>query len=187
MHHIAHNAMLFALAKHSQQVRKYTGEPYSTHLAEVAGYVAATPHYGTPIEAAVAAAWLHDVCEDCNVSPKEIGEQFGHAIGYAVFLLTDPVDPTKNRAERKRDQRERLAMAPGWVQSIKCADIISNTPSIAKHEPKFAPVYIDECVKLLDVLTSADSGLRALAAIRLQHAAVANRVDVNVMDGARHG
>ena len=37
---LAFDAMVFARQVHSQQVRKYTGNPYADHLAEVAGIVA---------------------------------------------------------------------------------------------------------------------------------------------------
>ena len=63
----------------------------------------------------------------------------------------------------KRLSRERLARAPGWVQTIKCADLISNTSSIVKHDPVFAKTYLEEKRLLLDVLTMADKRLRELA------------------------
>jgi guanosine-3',5'-bis(diphosphate) 3'-pyrophosphohydrolase len=68
-----------------------------------------------------------------------------------------------NRAERKAASRARLAAAPGWVQTIKCADLISNTSSIVKHDPKFAVTYLEEKRLLLDVLTKADPRLVAIA------------------------
>ena len=37
---IAFEAMSFAKSVHAGQVRKYTGNPYTDHLAEVAGIVA---------------------------------------------------------------------------------------------------------------------------------------------------
>jgi hypothetical protein len=58
---------------------------------------------------------------------------------------------------------ERLAMVLGTVQTIKCADLISNTASIALHDPKFAVVYLAEKRALLDVLTQAHPQLRAIA------------------------
>ncbi|NLD69639.1 MAG: guanosine polyphosphate pyrophosphohydrolase, partial [Limnobacter sp.] len=37
---LAFDAMMFARQVHSRQVRKYSGNPYVDHLAEVAGIVA---------------------------------------------------------------------------------------------------------------------------------------------------
>jgi hypothetical protein len=49
------------------------------------------------------------------------------------------------------------------VQTIKCADIISNTSSIVMHDPAFARVYLEEKRLLLERLTEADPRLLALA------------------------
>jgi hypothetical protein len=59
--------------------------------------------------------------------------------------------------------RARLGAAPYWVQTIKCADIISNTSSIVMHDPAFARVYLEEKRLLLERLTEADPRLLALA------------------------
>ena len=37
---LVYRAMIFARTAHAPQVRRYTGNPYSDHLAEVAGIVA---------------------------------------------------------------------------------------------------------------------------------------------------
>ena len=52
---------------------------------------------------------------------------------------------------------------PQIFQTIKVADLISNTSSIVRHDPKFAVVYLDEARQLLDVLTRADPRLLAMA------------------------
>lgn len=66
-------------------------------------------------------------------------------------------------ATRKRLSRERLAAAPGWVQTIKCADLISNTSSIVQYDPAFAKVYLEEKRLLLEVMGKADPRLWAIA------------------------
>jgi hypothetical protein len=68
-----------------------------------------------------------------------------------------------NRAERKAASRLRLAAAPGWVQSIKVADLISNTSSIVQNDPKFAATYLEEKRLMLDVLDHADDRLIVIA------------------------
>jgi hypothetical protein len=52
---------------------------------------------------------------------------------------------------------------PAWIQTIKCADLISNTSSIVKHDPKFAVTYLEEKRLLLDAMTKADPRLWQLA------------------------
>lgn len=164
------DAMLFARQAHAGQVRKYTGNPYADHLAEVAGIVAtvAGDQYGVAFNAGdridrmVAVSWLHDSAEDCGITEAELIERFGSIIAIGVMLLSD-LEQSGNRAERKAASRKRLAAAPGWVQTIKVADLISNTSSIVQHDPKFAVVYLEEKRLLLDVLTQADQRLVAVA------------------------
>lgn len=150
---LVYRAMMFARHHHRDQVRKYTGNPYADHLAEVAGITASVMQ--DPV--ALATAWLHDVMEDCGVSREDILLTFGTEVALGVEALSDL--ETGNRAARKAASRIRLSQAPGWVQTIKCADMISNTSSIVKHDPKFAVVYLEEKRALLDVLTRADKRL----------------------------
>jgi (p)ppGpp synthase/HD superfamily hydrolase len=150
--------MMFARSVHAEQMRKYTGNPYVDHLAEVAGIVATV---AMDTENAVAVAWLHDCVEDQGVASDTLREMFGEIVTAGVILLSDL--ETGNRAERKAASRARLANAPAWVQTIKCADLISNTSSIVKHDPKFAVTYLEEKRLLLDVLTKADRRLHQLA------------------------
>lgn len=154
---ISIKAMQFARGVHKDQVRKYTGNPYADHLAEVAGIVATVDNSQTTI----AVAWLHDCIEDQGVTSQQLIDQFGFMVALGVSVLSDL--ETGNRAERKAASRARLADAPGWIQTIKCADLISNTSSIVKHDPKFAVTYLEEKRLLLDVMTKADPRLIAIA------------------------
>lgn len=161
---LAYEAMMFAREAHKDQRRKYTNNPYIDHLAEVAGIVATVAVESMQMQATmVATAWLHDCIEDQGVQDEDLAVRFGVDVMIGVVLLSDL--ETGNRAERKAASRARLAAAPGWVQTIKCADLISNTSSIVMHDPKFAEVYIEEKRLLLDVLTKADERLRTLARV----------------------
>lgn len=162
----APEAMRFARTAHAKQVRKYTGNPYADHLAEVAGIVASVAGRNTidplMMDIMISVAWLHDYIEDQRPDHDTTGDfahevlvrQFGPQIANGVRWLSDL--ETGNRRERKAAARERLSRAPGWVQTIKVADLISNTSSIVKHDPTFAVVYLEEKRLLLDVLTKAD-------------------------------
>lgn len=68
---IAFDAMTFARAVHRDQRRKYTGNPYADHLAEVAGIVAAVGGNADMI----AVAWLHDSIEDQGVTLDDINRR----------------------------------------------------------------------------------------------------------------
>jgi GTP diphosphokinase / guanosine-3',5'-bis(diphosphate) 3'-diphosphatase len=159
----AHDAMIFAKEAHKNQLRKYTGNPYADHLAEVAGIAACAYQFviHVRLEDFIATCWLHDSVEDTNVTIPDIFYRFGPVVATGVSWLSDL--EKGNRAERKRASRERLSRAPGWVQTIKCADLISNTSSIVAHDPKFAVTYLEEKRLLLDVLNNADADLATYA------------------------
>lgn len=154
---LAFRAMRFACEVHKDQKRKYTGNPYSDHLAEVAGITASVDSR----EHVLATAWLHDCVEDQGVSLEEIESRFGFLVAVGVSGLSDLEQG--NRAERKRLSRERLALCSDWIQTIKTADLISNTSSIVLHDPNFAVVYLEEKRLLLEVLDKADPRLLEMA------------------------
>ena len=54
------------------------------------------------------------------------------------------------------------------MQTIKCADLISNTSSIVDHDRVFAKVYLAEKRLTLEVLTAADPRLLDLAWVILE-------------------
>jgi hypothetical protein len=54
-------------------------------------------------------------------------------------------------------------MAPAEAQTIKLADLISNTRSIMEHDEAFAKTYLAEKRLLLEVMTKGDRGLLAVA------------------------
>ncbi len=63
----------FATRAHAGQLRKYTRLPYIVHPAAVETIVRGVPHDN----AMLAAAWLHDVVEDCGVTLRKVIEEFG--------------------------------------------------------------------------------------------------------------
>ena len=160
---VVHKAQVYAMAAHAAvgQKRKYTGEPYIVHPGEVASIVASVPG-STPDM--VAAAWLHDVIEDTGCTFTDVHMAFGIDIATLVGWLTDVSKPTDgNRAKRKAIDREHTAQAPAEAQTIKLADLISNSKSIMQYDPDFAVTYLAEKKLLLEVLTKGDPGLHAEA------------------------
>lgn len=151
------DAVVFAARAHHGQRRKYTNLPYIGHCLEVMELVASVEH----TEEMLAAAVLHDTVEDTSVCEAEIAVTFGEDVAHMVVLLSDREEG--NRATRKRLATERLGAAPGEVQTIKLADLISNTRSIVARDPDFAVVYLREKRDLLAVLTNGDAALYAQA------------------------
>ena len=161
-------ARVFATAAHAAvaQLRKYTGEPYIVHPAEVVSIVRSVPH----TEAMLAAAWLHDVVEDTGVTLETVRAEFGDEVATLVGWLTDVSRPDHgNRATRKAVDRAHSAAAPAEAQTVKLADLISNTRSIMAHDEKFAKTYLEEKRLLLAVMHKAD---RTLFAEAMKHVGV---------------
>lgn len=147
---IVEKARLFATAAHHAvgQVRKYTGEPYINHPAEV---VLILERAGVIQPEMLAAAWLHDVVEDTGVTIEVIRAEFGQCVATLVEGLTDVSKPEDgNRKKRKAIDRAHTAKQSPACKTIKLADLISNTQSIVKRDPEFAKVYLAEKRLLLD-------------------------------------
>lgn len=157
-------AHIYAMAAHAAvgQKRKYTNEPYTVHPVEVARIL--IENVGWVTQNMLAAALLHDVVEDTQCTHTDIHMGFGPEISALVRGLTDVSRPEDgNRSVRKTIDRDHLASGSAEVQTIKLADMISNTRSIVAYDTNFARVYLEEKSKLLDVLTKADPDLMRLA------------------------
>lgn len=162
MENLIERARDFAFAAHNaiNHRRKYTGEPYTTHLQRVADLVASVEHD----DAMVAAAYLHDTVEDTPVTLEEINARFGEDVAYLVEHLTDVSQPEDgNRAVRKRIDQEHIAGGDARAHTVKLADLIDNSDSITAHDPRFAKVYMQEKRQLLAVLSDGDATLYARA------------------------
>lgn len=151
----------FAIRKHGEQKRKYSGEPYHLHCLEVATLIQDAGIHDPHI---IAAALLHDTIEDTMTTAQEIERFFGAEVANLVLEVTDVSRPEDgNRKHRKFLDLVHLSKASPEGQTIKLADIISNTSSIIAHDKNFARVYIPEKEQLLRVLDRGDSTLYRMA------------------------
>lgn len=149
-------AAQYAAHAHEGQVRKYNGRPYITHPIRVAGRVAI---HQMATEDLVAAAFLHDVIEDCGVHKDTIHYLFGGVVGGYVESLTNaPREIGVNRRERKRLDRERISSISGECKVVKMIDRIDNLLEIDTTSD-FAKIYAGESLLLLEVLRDADASL----------------------------
>ena len=144
--------------------RKYTGLDYFTHCEEVAEIVSDV----TDDEDSLIAAFHHDILEDISgVNPyyslNLIQTNFGNRVGQMVVDLTDIYTkesfPSLNRAIRKKKEAERLGSTAHESQTIKLADLISNSSDIVKNDPSFAKTYLREKEFLLTFLTKGNRDL----------------------------
>ena len=121
----------FARERHDGQFRKGAArEPYIIHLEEVASLVG---NWGGS-EESIAAAWLHDVVEDCPpTNLTDIAELFGDQIAGFVGELTDNKSLPKQR--RKALQLENACKKSPEATLVKLADKSSNVGALAKSPP----------------------------------------------------
>lgn len=144
-------------------MRKYTGEPYINHPIEVMDIVRTASHY---TDLMLAAALLHDTIEDTAVTRDDIEREFGSDVADMVMELTDQCTEG-NRAKRKAAEAVRLSTISEEAQTVKLADLISNSVSIIEHDPRFAKIYLQEKARILEVMTDGDPGLYARAIAQL--------------------
>ena len=162
------HARIYATAAHAAvgQKRKYSGEPYIVHPAEVARLVQSIPH----ITEMAMAAWLHDVVEDTQATIEQIRQEFGDMVARYVEGLTNVAGPSDgNHSERFKVNCLHLAAQPAEVQTIKIADMIANTTSVVQHDRAFAATYLREKWQVLLLLTKGDSTLTQLAWKTVKH------------------
>ena len=153
-------AKMLAGEAHKGQMRKYSGLPYIVHPIEVATIVESAG--GT--DEMIAAALLHDVIEDTEFTYEDIAEKVSPEVADLVQGMTEASKPGDgNRKDRKAIDRDFLAKQSPEVQTIKYADVISNTKDIRVYDPQFAEVYVAESKALLEVMDKGDPKLYSKA------------------------
>jgi guanosine-3',5'-bis(diphosphate) 3'-pyrophosphohydrolase len=127
---VVRDAFDVAFRAHSGQTR-LSGEPYVTHSIAVAEIVADVGLDAT----SAAAALLHDVVEDTEVTLAEIESQFGSTIAQIVDGVTklDRLHFSSKEAQQAATVRKMLvAMAKDWrVLVIKLADRLHNMKTLS--------------------------------------------------------
>lgn len=178
---IEQKAKEFATMAHGciDHKRKYTGEPYINHPAEVVEIVRKV----CKDPEVLAAAWLHDVVEDTPVRPELKGteltrqekldiieQEFGKRVAGMVDDLSDIAVPSDgNRKARTAINREHAGAGSSDSKTVKLADILSNNKSIIKDGIDFAVVYIPEMKLLLEKLTQGNPILYKMATDSVQN------------------
>lgn len=155
-------ALVLATVAHDGQMRKYTNEPYITHPVSVMKILKMIGKIEN--EEAQAAAVLHDVIEDCNVTAKQIELVCNLETANLVLEVTDVSKKTDgNRKVRKDLDRDHLAKSSYLGASIKLADMIDNSFSICVHDKDFATVYMQEKKDILKILKHGNNTLWIMA------------------------
>lgn len=107
----------FAAKAHAGQ--KYNSHEYTYHLQAVAN-IAKELNLSEDI---VAACWLHDTIEDCDVTYEDIEKEFGKKIADIVYAVTD--GDGENRKERKANTYPKILANEDAIY-VKLCDRIAN-------------------------------------------------------------
>ena len=125
-------AIVFAVRAHAGTERRGKGFPYIVHPLEAVGIVATM----TPDQELLAAAALHDVVEDTDVTLEQIRDEFGDRIAALVAAETDEPHPeghdVGNWRKRKQAAIDRLASASLDAKMVALGDKLSNMRAIAR-------------------------------------------------------
>lgn len=169
------DAFHMAREAHYGQGRKYTREPFIVHPVTVALKVMEVCDH--PV--VIAAALLHDVVEDTDITIDTIYREFGERVAKLVWAVTNKStrdefrDVVLTRRQKFDLNLEFLSLAPPDAQTIKYADMLDNVSGIVANDPKFAKVYVPEKIMVISKLRDGNPVLRAeledyLALVALQ-------------------
>jgi guanosine-3',5'-bis(diphosphate) 3'-pyrophosphohydrolase len=125
-----------AFATHAHRNQLYGELPYAVHLAEVVSNLREFG-FGDDQEL-LAAGWLHDVMEDCNVPTEQIGYNFGPRVRYLVYAVTN--ESGANRSERALKTYPKIRVHHDAV-ALKLADRIANVRRVGKMLGKYKQEY----------------------------------------------
>ncbi len=124
---LVNQAMAYATQCHAGQMRKYGNREYIRHPQEVAALISLMRD---ATDEEIAAAWLHDVVEDCDVSIGEIERRFGKTVAGYVWDLTHEFTPEgypgMKRVARKIEEHKRIAKLQDKSLRIKLIDRFAN-------------------------------------------------------------
>jgi len=123
-------AIIFAVKAHANTERRGKGFPYIVHPMEAVEIVSTM----TTDQELLAAAALHDVVEDTDVTVDEIRKEFGDRIAKLVDAESDKFEVGKTEEEswheRKQAAIDRLAAASHDAKIVALGDKLSNMRAI---------------------------------------------------------
>ena len=121
-------AILFAVQCHAGVERRGKGFPYVVHPLEAMA-IAATM---TSDQEVLAAAALHDVVEDTDVTLDDLRARFGDRVAALVETESDKPGKREDWRARKEESLKRLAEASRDEKIVAMGDKLSNMRAIAR-------------------------------------------------------
>jgi guanosine-3',5'-bis(diphosphate) 3'-pyrophosphohydrolase len=139
----------FALKAHKGQT--YGTREYSFHLQSV---VTIAKEFKLN-ENIIAACWLHDTIEDCNISFQDIKNVCGENVAEIVYCVTDELG--RNRKERKEKTYPKIK-SNNDALCVKLCDRIANIQqSFIDNNMNLLSMYLKEHEDFKKILFNKDS------------------------------
>lgn len=160
---VVEQAADLARRAHAGQLRKWSdGVPYIAHPERVANKVAMLLQGVTEVD--IAAAWLHDVIEDCGPEfAQEIKDNFPLDVYVLVQELTFPTEGAewagKPRAEKNKIRFQHMRGMSRRAQRIKMVDRWDNLLDMKNAPYKLIHKTVDESYVLLEICGPADADM----------------------------
>ena len=132
-------AILFAVQAHAGTQRRGKGFPYVVHPMEAMA-IAATM---TDDQEVLAAAALHDVVEDTDVTLDDLRSQFGERVASLVDTESDRREAGQDWRARKEASLKRLREASRDAKIVALGDKLSNMRAIARDSTSKGEVFWD--------------------------------------------
>ena len=132
-------AIRFAVDAHSGVERRGKGFPYIVHPMEAMS-IAATM---TADQEILAAAALHDVVEDTEVTLDDIRSQFGDRVALLVDTESDRFEDGMDWLSRKEESLRRLKEASRDEKIVAMGDKLSNMRAIARDYTSEGEIFWD--------------------------------------------
>jgi GTP diphosphokinase / guanosine-3',5'-bis(diphosphate) 3'-diphosphatase len=149
-------AMRRAEIAHEGQMRD-DGRPYATHPAEVVRILVGRGHMKPDV---LAAAYLHDVLEDTDVTRDELVAEFGEEIVGIVHEVTNIGRPGRPFEEKQAVLLDHARQMTPRAKLVKLADRLHNLRDLGNWPAWKQERYARATFELLEALTPVpDPGL----------------------------
>ena len=179
----------YAAVAHIGQFRKDRITPYISHPARVAGYASGSYFNSSYIE--MAAAWLHDVLEDCTdiddpfivqnhktrhkdirlflLDNPRIKQEDGRKILKIVELLTMSQDASISKKTRKQSYLKKIKNGCSSAIFLKYCDRMDNLTTVHHFSKKGFSNYIQDTEILIEKLSDRFDNISFVLKYRLDN------------------
>lgn len=149
---IIEKARQYAISCHRETNHLYNGGPYEVHLKMVYGQAFKYQHLVPEVhrENFLAAAWTHDVIEDCRQTYNDVKQATCWDVAELTYALTN--EKGKNRKERANDKYyEGIKNCP-YAVLLKVCDRLANLQYSIDTGSRMSEMYLRENPQFIDRL-----------------------------------